>query len=405
MGTVVHSVAAPAVRSETPRRYSQRVSRIKAELRDPFCECEWAYFNELVSSLNEDELRPFGYNYYYINLLSTFLPSRTREEIRALACQCNRLKLRAGWLHTRYSACFARSAATLSKPHLSGWNIECIREALNAGRGLIVCTGHIGCFRHIAFDLMLFGFRVWLAVDTESYLQKADFATICNGHSLTPAYVPHSFKPIAHSVRVIDVESDPFSVRLLSSVLARNEIVVLFMDGNSGYGGPLERSNRTEISFLRRKCFVKCGVASMALLSGTPILPVFARYDQQGLAASIVAEELIISPAIRDKGERRQRAEILTGRLFRFLERHIQTAPEQWEGACTFHRWRDCYCERSLALTSDHTDSDSWDGETETSNIALIKDGSTVLAVNIDNLRIYRAQSRHETQLDPAPSD
>jgi len=124
----------------------------------------------------------------------------------------------------------------------------------------------------------------------------------------------------------------------LGRPLAAGEIILAYVDGNTGQDGPLGGESRTEVSFLGYPIRIKNGVARLAARFACPILPVLA--PRRGGAGHFVAGP-IIEPPGRLRGAAQERfAERALQRIYGFFEKHVLESPEQWESACFFHRWR-----------------------------------------------------------------
>src|SRR5262249_38344598 len=110
---------------------------------------------EVRSSLDacgEDALRLFNYDYYYLNVLSLYGDFLRIGEVQRIAMACNTFRL---WQRWESFADAAQSFAVVQQRgpeagmRLRGWNVAQLHKLMEAGRGLIVCTGHWGAFRYI----------------------------------------------------------------------------------------------------------------------------------------------------------------------------------------------------------------------------------------------------------------
>jgi lauroyl/myristoyl acyltransferase len=312
------------------------VNRVRSHLR--FVDGSPGEFHAAVDALGEEELKSFGYDYYYFNLLSVFGSRLEIAEIRRLAVECNKTKLRSGWDACRYTLDLKRGFIP-SFPRLDHWNVRMIQDQLSRGKGLVICTAHFGPFRHVTSDLLMMGYNVTVALDSESSAQMKDLSALVSGTQLHSNPRTEAEFTLGNSLfRVINVERSRLATATLLATLKRNEIVLLYLDGNTGFDGPRGQSNRVALSFLGHQCMVKSGVASLAVLSSTPLIHVLATNDK---ARPRVALQHLFEMNPRSLLlDRQQRVAALTQKIYGQLERLVLRYPNQWESACLLHRWR-----------------------------------------------------------------
>lgn len=371
------------------------VNRIKGYLRRP--DIPEQEFNLALDALGETELKLFGFDYFYFNLLSVFGSKLAIEEIRYLAAECNKRKLRSGWEAWRYLFDLERSCGRAS-PHLHNWNTGMLHDLLSQGRGLIVCTSHFGPFRHIAFDLRIMGFKVSVGMDSESAAQMKNLSAGIPGvekKNTQPAEAKFKFG----NINVIDVEQDRLATLRLLNALRRNEIVVLYGDGNTGFDGPRGKSNRISLSFLGYVCQVKAGTAQLAVLSGAPVVQIFARKDPERQRPAIAMQLPIeIRPALSALDRKQYIAE-LTRELYRRMEAYILHDPDQWESACLFHRWRAATAVATPMVVADEKSAlqileQSGAVKLKQERVARIDTKEGQLLVDVNNLRTFQIGGR-----------
>ena len=132
---------------------------------------------------------------------------------------------------------------------------DAVLDALHAGRGVVVVTGHIGSWDVAAKGLRGFDCQVHLVMSREM-----DAAT-------------HAFVAAAREragVQVVLSDASVFSSLSLIRALQRNEIVAIQLDRSAGAGGV-----RT-LPFLGGPAPFPSGPFVLARLAGSPIVPVFA---------------------------------------------------------------------------------------------------------------------------------
>jgi lauroyl/myristoyl acyltransferase len=308
-------------------------ARLRACLRDLTVEPE--EFRSLLENAQVEELCSFGWDWYYLNLLSALSRTMSPSNIKDIASACNRLKLWGGWEHCRFL--LKRKTSRRDKEHvtpvLKGWNSELLETLRSAHAGIVICTAHFGASRYVTWDLAALGYTVTLALDSESYgqIRRVLSATCSIGPTCTD-WIPFG----RGRVRLLDVEADIMASTRAVSALRRNEIVVFFFDGNTGFDGPLGKANRCSLVFLGHEVSVKSGIAHIARVTGAPLVSAIAERDGEcfgrvHLGVPVCKEEQDLNPSGLSE---------IVKPLYEDLEWHVQRLPEQWEGACLFHRWR-----------------------------------------------------------------
>jgi hypothetical protein len=140
------------------------------------------------------------------------------------------------------------------------------------------------------------------------------------------------------AARVIDVEDNKMAPLEIIKALKRNEIVLFFADGNSGFDGQWGSKNRCVVPFLGYEVSVKSGLAQLAASVGSPLLPVITAACEgvdTVMFQSAVIPEAPVAPE--------SRAEFASHALRQFysrLEEAIRKDPRQWDSASMLHRWR-----------------------------------------------------------------
>jgi lauroyl/myristoyl acyltransferase len=101
--------------------------------------------------------------------------------------------------------------------------------------------------------------------------------------------------------------------------LKNNRVVCLSADGTRGH-------RFVSIPFLGRSFSIPTGIANLARLSATPILPIFCFADNRGKTALVIKPPLQMSPNL-------QREEALKDgvqQFFALLECYVRMYPEQY---------------------------------------------------------------------------
>lgn len=343
------------------------------------------------------ELRQHGYDYCYLNLLSIFGDTLSLEKIRMLAAECTSMRLRQGsefysflsqlpaLLELQRESDGAGSSALPLK--LQGWDLDLLRSVLNRGKGLILCAHHFGLYRYIFIEMALLGFKMWSFIDKASYDQSIEAIEAVNCGLLRGSADGIAREDTAMSkdlpMNLLCVDDHNFA-RKVATGLRRNEIVLVFIDGNTGWDGPWGNKSKTVIEFLNYQIAVKNGVARLAATLKAPLLSILTprRTDDSGQA---VFGQPIIPPAVLSRVAREDFIRDAMQSLYDHLAEFVLERPEQWESSRSFHRWR--------VPSPQSTDSDSV--EEEKREVArLLKLGATF---NINENRFAHFDSQGET--------
>jgi len=312
-------------REATALREAALAERLAAYLKDL-----GAPRNEVrrcISRLRETALRPYGYDYYYLNLLTALGHLLAPPYVATLAAAAVRHKLWSGWDFCNRVVAFLEGRASEWDSRLPSWDLEPVHASLQRGRGVLAVTVHFGMFRDIAARLTAAGFHVALGVDNDSAGKLRSL--LSRGATYQPQD-PFSFG--RGTIRIIDMEQDALASLRLMTALKRNEVAVVLADGNSGLDGPRGISNRQVITFLGQTVRVKTGFLSIAAATGSPVIPLVASERVRG---TIEYDEHFPTGLTSTSAAR-----ALVQRVYAFFESHVLHAPSAWEGAGRLHRWR-----------------------------------------------------------------
>ena len=297
------------------------------------------------------ELKQHGYDYCYLNLLSIFGDRLPLERIKALAAECTRMRLSQGSDFYSFLSNLPALIERLPEHNsgietlpvaLHGWDLEFLHSILGRGRGLILCSHHFGLYRHIFVEMALLGFKMWSFIDKASYDQSIDAITAVNrglgGRAGSVACVEDTPVEKDFLMNLLCVD-DPNFARKVAKALRRGEIVLVFIDGNTGWDGPWGNKSKTVIDFLNFPIAVKNGVARLSATLNAPLLSILTprRTDNSG---PVVFGEPIIPPARLRRAAREDFVHEAMQSLYDHLGEAILESPEQWESSRSFHRWR-----------------------------------------------------------------
>lgn len=189
--------------------------------------------------------------------------------------------------------------------------MECFEKAAALGRGVIVITGHIGCWE----------------------LMPAYFVSL--GHSVTVVArkmkvdkLNEELVGIRRSFGVTTVDRDS-SPREMIRPLKRGEILGVLIDQHTSVGGAY-------VPFFGKPAFTPTGVAKLACLLGSPIVPMADFLGRDG------KHTIRVLPAIfppDDVSNKEVVVERLTTECSLAVEQLIRIDPKQW--VWFHHRWRE----------------------------------------------------------------
>ena len=182
---------------------------------------------------------------------------------------------------------------------------DAVLDALRAGRGVVVVTGHIGSWDIAAKTLREDDRRVHVVMSRE-----ADAAT--------QAFVAAARERAG--VQVVLSDASVFSSLSLIRALQRNEIVAIQLDRSAGAGGV-----RT-LPFLGVSAPFPSGPFVLARLAGSPIVPVFAprlgrRHYRIHIGQPVRVPRAAREPSVLDG---------VMGEVIQQLEEIVRRYPWQW---------------------------------------------------------------------------
>jgi KDO2-lipid IV(A) lauroyltransferase len=185
---------------------------------------------------------------------------------------------------------------------------EAFDEALAAGRGAIVVTGHVGNWELLAATMAAEGYAITVVGRRVNDLRfNALIVAFRHGAGL----------------EVLN-RDDPRFVAAVRGALDRGRVVALLIDQDTRGAGVF-------VPFFGRPARTPPGPAVLALRAQVPVLTVFIRRRPDG--GHTIAFERVPVPA---RG--RDTVVALTARLTAAIEAHIRTAPAEW--VWWHRRWR-----------------------------------------------------------------
>lgn len=186
-------------------------------------------------------------------------------------------------------------------------------------RPRVFCTLHLGSYRLINHFLCRHGVQFTLVVDNATLEQQGDkFLAL---QAATPAYQ-------GSTLRVLNAESASIGLQMIREMKAGRSLL-FYIDGNTGVGGMGRQDEKLVlISFLERQILARKGIAFLAHVTRSPIVPVAAfRHDEANF------EMHFFSPIVPDAQQAREVfAAETTQHIFDLFATLLRRYPEQWEG-------------------------------------------------------------------------
>lgn len=295
-------------------------------------------FNKCIESVDNVALQAFDFHVFYLNLLSIFRSSLPPDRVCVLSRAAVKNRLWSWWEYAKCMQTLADSAATADVPMLRGWDVGQIRRLLSKQRGLIICTPHYGVYRFIGLNLAALGFTVTNALDSDSHQSFEQLVNyVCNGRRnfSTPA----TEAGFERRLFTCDVEKNRLATAVLASKLLQNQIVIIYIDGNTGIDGPHGFRNRINIEFFEQRLVVKSGFAHLAVAVGAPVLPIIAERAAD-YTGTLQLDSPICPPPNPNKNDRDIFVRDCIQKLYMNLQKAIVRSPHQWESCRLSHRWR-----------------------------------------------------------------
>jgi KDO2-lipid IV(A) lauroyltransferase len=189
--------------------------------------------------------------------------------------------------------------------------MECYKQAEALGKGVIVITGHIGCW-----ELM------------PPYFVSLGHTVTVVGRRMKDQRLNDQLVAIRASVGVTTVDRDS-SPREMIKPLKRGEILGVLIDQHTSVSGMY-------VPFFNRPAFTPTGVAKLSLLTGAPIVPMADFLNRNGKHTIRVLPPIVPPEVVTDKTAA---IEKLTTECSLAVERLIRIDPKQW--VWFHHRWRE----------------------------------------------------------------
>lgn len=189
--------------------------------------------------------------------------------------------------------------------------MECFDKANALGKGIIVITGHIGCWELMPPYFTSLGYRVSVV-----------------GRKMKDPNLDDQLVALRASLGVTTIDRDS-SPREMLKVLKRGEILGVLIDQHTSVGGMY-------VPFFDKPAYTPTGMAKLACITGSPILPMADFLNANGTHTIRVLPPIMPPDEITDKSSV---VEQLTRESSLAIEKFIRIDPKQW--VWFHHRWRD----------------------------------------------------------------
>jgi hypothetical protein len=303
-----------------------------------------ADFRSKAAQLPVDQLRPYGYDYCYLNLLSIFGDAHTTDEIHSIAGECMRNHLLFGEEFHAY--CLAARGQRSWDEEMRDFDFgisltaqarSTLKELINK-RSVLACAFHWSGFRFIPFGLSSLGVPVRSLLGEAGSRRYGPYF-VFNDTDLKDMRARGVAERFSR-VGTVGTNNQQDLLRTLR--LLRTTRAALFIPVDGMFTSKPSRSS-VDISFSGVPLKVRSNPARLAAMLGMPLVSLFAYRQDSG------AMPIEIADVIEPKPGRDFEQEAMH-RLYGSLERHAKSVPTHWEGARTFHHWRTTAAQEEMPL-------------------------------------------------------
>ena len=276
-----------------------------------------------IHALSDDELMYFGLGLFRMNIMSLFGDHWPRQRVLQVARDATISHMWKAWeYHHHY---LPKLGPEADSPQVDDMPLGRIRQLLDAGRGLVLVSFHLGHFRYLLSDIAHADIDVWVPLATSSFNDYASSRKANPDAALWSHF------------HTINVELQGQSIAL-ARALARGGCICSTIDGNTGTDGPRGDVSRATVLLRGTEVQVKDGLIRMAARFGAPILPGIA-YSEGDRRRCRVGD--LIDPDGPLTGEAADRfvREALQ-QVYAYLDEALTDFAVDWCGARSFHQWR-----------------------------------------------------------------
>ncbi len=214
--------------------------------------------------------------------------------------------------------------------------LDHLDATLARGRGAILCTQHLGPYRRIFFELLVRGYRVHVLVDQKV---AATFRVSMVDQLRRQGFPEQAIVGWSKRLQVINAE-EPAAVRQVFAALQHNELLLVYLDGNTGVSAPGSATeaptNSVMVQFFGQPIRVRRGVCQIAHATGAGLLPLFAHWEPDHSPVIEFLAPCQLEPRISVEAF----CQAGMQQLFQLSEAAISRYPDQYEEWMHVHRWR-----------------------------------------------------------------
>lgn len=188
--------------------------------------------------------------------------------------------------------------------------MENFLAAYERGKGVIVITGHIGCWELLPAHFAAMGYAVTVI-----------------GRRMRVARLNQRLVGVRRGLGIVSLDRDE-NPRPMFDVLSRGELLGVLIDQHTRVAG-------TWVPFFGRPAYTPTGVAKMALATGAAIIPMGIFLERDGKHVVRVSPEVVVEKT----GSRDDDVRAITAAASVAVEDLIRMDPAQW---VWFHRrWQE----------------------------------------------------------------
>jgi hypothetical protein len=284
--------------------------------------------------LSAEQLRPHGYDYCYLNLLTIFRDRYSPAQLASTAVGCLRNYLYSGeefhayCLAARGKRSWNADMRTLNTAVRLTHSARATLNRLLEKSSVIICGFHWGAYRFIPVGLGELGFPVTSMLSTGASGKYASYSSF-TGAEMTEARA-RGVSEAFYRAKVVDTDRLPELLSCLRAAKRAPGCLFFPVDGMFTAG---DSQHSVEISLAGYPLQVRANPASLAASLQFPLVVVFASRENSGKITLDVAD--VVEP-----GSGRGFVQHATERIYAPLEDFIKSCPTHWEGARTFHHLR-----------------------------------------------------------------
>lgn len=250
----------------------------------------------------------------YLGLRTAFGEARSRRALRALARSCAERKFRYLnlWVSNREFHPVKLRAA------------EHLHAALAEGRGVIVCTPHVGFYQRIPLALVEEKLPVTMLLDTANFEREKSKLTYWEKRFA--GQVP---------MRYINAEL-PSAAWEMARDLRAGRILFIWSDGNTGLGKIEHAKTVVAVSFCGLNILVRKGLAYLSAWTDAPVVNVMAEPHRRKIT------EIRFEPAIHchENEPVDDYCHRVLQQLYSTLENYVRRDPACWEEWYHLRLWQ-----------------------------------------------------------------